>query len=587
MSARTWLVGLWLCSTTLVVPAGRADNPIIQTKFTADPAPVVFDGVVYLYTTHDEDDAKGFTMYDWMLFTSTDMVNWTDHGVIASVRAPTKTFAWADGFNAWAPQAITRNGKYYLYCPLVRGGHMDIGVAVADHPEGPFRDALGGPLIHTPSTHDIDPSVFIDHDGQAYLYWGHQQLSYVKLNQDMTSYSGGVVSLPRPNLYEEGPWFYRRGDHFYLAFASYCCPEGIGYAMSDKPTGPWTTKGYIMRPNSVSSGNHPGIIDFQGVTYVFGFDYSLNFAETSVHRERRSINLARMTYNDDGTIAEVPWWSKEGVPQVGTLNPYVRTEAETIAWSKGLKTERCDSGGMDVTSIEDGDFLKVKGVDFGAGATSFDARVASAGAGGTIELHLDDRAGPLVGRCTVTGTGGAQRWETASCAVSGASGVHDLFMVFTGGAGNLFSFDWWRFRSAVPSTDAGVPLDGGVAPDGGSSPDGDSGSGSGGGHGTAGGGGGAGGSGGASGKGGGRGDTGGTGGGGTGGAGTGRRDAGGAESSTVLGRGCSSAGLDSPWLLSALAVFWGLQAMLRENRRARARGRPLLVGHRDPPECTQ
>lgn len=564
MNRRTWLVGLWLSSTMLIVPAGLADNPIIQTKFTADPAPVVFDGGVYLYTTHDEDNATGFTMYDWMLYTSTDMVNWTDHGVIAGVRAPTKTFAWGDGYNAWAPQAIARNGKYYLYCPLVKNGHMDIGVAVADSPEGPFRDAIGSPLIHTPSTHDIDPTVMIDDDGQAYLYWGHQELSYVKLNQDMVSYSGSVVSLPRPSLFEEGPWFYRRGGHYYLAFASLCCPEGIGYAMSDKPTGPWTTKGYIMKPNSVSSGNHPGIIEYQGVSYVFGFDYTLNFAETSTHRERRSINLARMTYNADGTIAEVPWWSKEGVPQVGTLNPYVRTEAETIAWSKGLKTERCDSGGMDVTSIQSGDFIKVKGVDFGAGATSFDARVASAGSGGTIELRLDSQTGTPVGTCAVTGTGGAQRWATTSCAVSGASGVHDLFLVFTGGTGSggtasLFNFDWWIFHSPTPPADAGVAVDGGAAADGGSpgddDPDPESGSGAGGGHGTAAGGG-----------------TGGAGGGSAGsggGSGSGRSDAGGNSGTGALG--CSSAGTDWSWVPAVLALLGGLAAMTSDRRRRRRR----------------
>ncbi|MBN2526947.1 MAG: family 43 glycosylhydrolase [Deltaproteobacteria bacterium] len=422
-------------------------NPIIQTKFTADPAPLVYEDTLYLYTTHDEDDATGFRMYDWMLYSTKDMVNWTDHGVVAGVRDPNRTFDWSSGENAWAPQAIFRNGKFYLYCPMNRSDswHSDIGVAVADSPIGPFVDAIGGPLIHNPdSSDDIDPSVFIDDDGQAYLYWGHKRIFYVKLNEDMISYSGDIIEFERPDLFEEGPWFYKRADKYYLAFASYCCPEGIGYAMSDGPTGPWTTMGYIMQPVSRSSGNHPGIVEFKGTTYLFGFHYELNFAETSEHRERRSICVDEMPYNADGTIDERPWWSEIGQLQLSRLNPYQQIEAETIAWASGLKTEACAEGGMNVTDIDNGDFIEVRGVSFGSGAGKFEARVASEN-GGTIALHLDNRDGAPVGTCTVPNTGGGQKWETVSCDVSGAKGLHNLYFVFTGGAGKLFNFNWWKF----------------------------------------------------------------------------------------------------------------------------------------------
>jgi len=424
-----------------------ADNPIIQTKYTADPAPMVYNNTVYLYTSHDEDDARGFKMFNWLLYSSTDMVNWTDHGIIAGVSEPYKTFKWADGYNAWAPQCIFRNGKFYLYCPLVRNGHMDIGMAVSDSPTGPFTDAIGKPLIHNPdSKDDIDPSVFIDDDGQAYLYWGHQRIFYVKLNQDMISYSGDIVEFPRPKLFEEGPWFYKRNGLYYLAFASYCCPEGIGYAMSNSPIGPWTTKGYIMKPNKASSGNHPGIIDYKGDSYVFGFNYVLNFAETDVHRERRSICVEKLKYDDDGTIPTLPWWSTTGVPQIGTLNPYLQTEAETICWSSGVKTESCSEGGMNVCNIENGDYIKVKGVDLGTGATSFIVRVSSETSGGNIEIHLDTLEGPLVGTCEVPTTGGWQEWVSKSCPVTEAKGVHDLYFKFTGGNGKLLNIDWWQFK---------------------------------------------------------------------------------------------------------------------------------------------
>jgi len=466
-----------LSAVMLSTRPGLADNPIVQTKFTADPAPLVYGDTVYLYTSHDEDNATGFTMYNYLLYTSTDMVNWTDHGIVAGVKDPDKTWKWADGNNAWAPQVIFRNDKFYMYAPFPKGGHMVIGVAVADKPTGPFVDAIGAPLINNPSSsNDIDPTVFLDDTGQAYLYWGHQpSVFYVKLNTDMISYSGSIVQVTRPQTYEEGPWFFQRGGHYYLAFASTCCPEGIGYAMSDSATGPWTYKNSIMDGNSMSSGNHPGIIDYKGVSYVFGFNYSISQALSSTHTERRSVCVQKLTYAADGTIPKLPFWTSAGVAQVGTLNPYEQTEAETIAWSKGLKTETCSEGGMDVTNIDNGEVIKVAGADFGAGATSLDVRVAAAGAGGHIEVRLDSQTGTLVGTCDVATTGGAQTWATRSCDISGASGLHDLFFVFTGGATNLFSFNWWKFHgtggagtAGTTGSDAGAS--GGAAGGGGRAP---------------------------------------------------------------------------------------------------------------------
>ncbi len=275
-----------------------AQNPIIQTKFTADPAPMVYRDTVFLYTSHDENDAKGFIMHNWLLYTSTDMANWTDHGIVASL----KDFSWARQVNgAWAPQAIERNGKFYLYCPIHGSG---IGVLVADSPYGPFKDPLGKRLIDSDHIwNDIDPTVYIDDDGQAYLYWGNPDCYYVKLNKDMISYSGKIHKIKsKPKNYQEGPWFWKRKGHYYLAYASTCCPEGIGYAMSDSPTGPWEYKGMIMDPNVKSSGNHPGIIDYKGNSYVFGFNYAINYSLTKIHRERRSVCVEKMTYNPDGTI---------------------------------------------------------------------------------------------------------------------------------------------------------------------------------------------------------------------------------------------------------------------------------------------
>ncbi|WP_407649466.1 carbohydrate-binding protein [Goodfellowiella coeruleoviolacea] len=136
-----------------------------------------------------------------------------------------------------------------------------------------------------------------------------------------------------------------------------------------------------------------------------------------------------------------------GAPAADTLNPYVRQEAETIAWGSGVETEPASEGGMNVGWIENGDWIKVKGVAFGAGARSFTARVASGGSGGTLELRVGGSTGAVVGRCAVPGTGGWQSWTSVSCAVSGATGTQDLYFRFTGGSGYLFNVDWWQFTA--------------------------------------------------------------------------------------------------------------------------------------------
>ena len=456
-----FVINIIIIITILIGNNSYADNPIIQTKFTADPAPMVYRDTVFLFTSHDEDDATGFKMFNWMLYTTTDMVNWTDHGIIAGVKEPYRTFEWADGHSAWAPQCIARNGKFFLYCPTIYKNKMAIGVAVSGSPYGPFVDAIGKPLIYRSNPGDYDPTVFVDDDGQAYLYWGgNGPCYYVKLNEDMISTSGeiqtasiGFTGTPPEASYTEGPWLWKKNNLYYLAWASRCCPEGIGYAISNSPTGPWKCKGTIMDPDSHSDGNHPGVIEYKGKSYVFGFNYELLFSIQKNRKkfERRSICLAEMIYNDDGTIKKVPWWGvgapATSVSQVGFLNPYIRTEAECIAWESGIKTEKDSKIGMYVTDVDNGDYIMVKGADFGdTGAATFTSNVASISDGNSIELHLDSLNGKLIGTVYVPNTGGWQVWKSVTKSVVEANGKHDLYLVFKGNnTGHLFNFDYWQF----------------------------------------------------------------------------------------------------------------------------------------------
>ena len=412
--------------------------PLVQTKYTADPAPMVYDGKVFLYTTHDEDNANGFMMKDWLLYTSTDMVNWEDHGAVASL----KDFKWYDGDNgAWAECVVERDGKFYMYCPI--HGH-GIGVLVSDSPYGPFVDPIGKPLVwQKEHWDDIDPSVFVDDDGQAYMYWGNPNVYYVTLNEDMISYSGEIHKLDyKIEHYQEGPWFYKHDGMYYLAFASTCCPEGIGYAMSDSPTGPWKSMGHIMDRTWRTRGNHPGIIDYKGQSYVFGLNYELMHLETFRHHERRSVSAAPMYYNEDGSIQKVPYWLDNELKQVEAFDPYRKVEAETMAWGYGLKTRETDRA-IYINNIDDGEFLMLKGVDFKNGARRLKVSASNEkGSPAYIEVRIDSPNGPLCGRVKIEPTNG---FKTFTCQLKGMSDVHKLYFVFKGESGSdLFEWDWWQ-----------------------------------------------------------------------------------------------------------------------------------------------
>ena len=439
--------------------------PLFQTKYTADPSPLVVGDRLFLFTSHDaspedipdvnEKSSAGFFMYDWLLWSTTDMVNWTEHGAVASL----KDFPWRSRENgAWAIQTVERNGKYYLYAPL--HGH-GIGVLVADSPYGPFKDPLGKPLVWDQSNwYDIDPSAYTDSDGQAYLYWGNPHTFYARLNEDMTSLTDSVVRLPHIKHYQEGPWFYKRDGKYYCAFASTCCPEALGYAMSDSPTGPWEWKNYIMRPTLRDRGNHPGICDFKGHSYVFGQNYDLMHLDTFIHHERRSVSAAEITYNPDGTIQEVPYWlDQQPLKQLQWLDPFQRVEAETMAWGYGLKSAKMgieNTGvvadmptstgqrNMYIYDLNDGEFIKLRGVDFGQGAKSF-AITAAATAGCTVTLRLDSQDGPVIGTVTITSTGSVEKYKSFKAKVTNASGVHDFYLCFSGTSGDT-RLDWWQFK---------------------------------------------------------------------------------------------------------------------------------------------
>lgn len=356
------LLSLVACSTGQTVLSGNEtkhsptppssfDNPIIKYDtvdptnkvgdiiYTADPAVMVMDDTVYMYTTHDEQflDGKDYRMYDYRLWTSTDLVSWENKGAVLRY----SDFEWARGDektgNAYAHHVIHRKdeqgkSKYYFYV-TVEGGQTGgefgfaIAVAVSDSPEGPFKDPRGMPMILLEETaqykehswRNIDPAVFVDDDGRAYLYWGNKQLWWVELESDLVHLKGENYTVDAsgkmqnrdvsnvkirtvdtlPN-FEEAPHVSKHNGLYYLVYAA-GFPESLAYATSKSATGPWEYQGIIMEPLSGTTTIHPALFDFGGHTYLAYHSADLPGGGSY----RRSVCLDRVYFNEDGTIKNI------------------------------------------------------------------------------------------------------------------------------------------------------------------------------------------------------------------------------------------------------------------------------------------
>ncbi|TYQ18193.1 UNVERIFIED_CONTAM: arabinoxylan arabinofuranohydrolase [Acetivibrio alkalicellulosi] len=489
---------LYAVNSPIVKEIGNS-NPLMEHKLGADPYALVFDGRVYLYMSSDAYEYNNGRIVDNSfsnlnkihVISSADLVNWTDHGAIPvaganGLNGGRGIARWARG--SWAPAAahkvIDGKDKFFLYFANTGAG---IGVLTADSPIGPWTDPLGRALV----THNtagmagvtwlFDPSVLVDDDGRAYLYCGggipddtnQESIAnpgtgrVIRLGDDMISTVGSAVTINAPYFFEAAEIHKYNGRYYY----SYCInfagthppqyPKGeIAYMVSDNPMGPFTFVGTFLRNPSVFFGvggnNHHTTFNFRGQWYVAYHAQTVSLAQTGAGRGYRSPHINRLHINSDGTIRQVQADFK-GVSQLVNLDPYRRTEAETIAWSAGISTQDCQAPGgpvynQNVTNINNGDWIGVGNVDFGTiGAKVFRANVAST-VGGNIEIRLGSPTGTLAGTLRISSTGGAQNWRLMETSVNNVTGVHNVFFVFTGsGSNSLFNFDYWEFEKGEDS----------------------------------------------------------------------------------------------------------------------------------------
>ena len=429
----------------LLVNHALATNPIIMDQFNADPTARVFEGRIYLYPSHDIPVPPGsgarpawFCMEDYHVFSSENLVDWTDHGVICDQT----NVPWLNrkGYDMWAPDCVFKGGTYYFYFPV--GGR--IGVATSDKPYGPWK-VLDKPVT---GAGGIDPCVLQDDDGSAYLFTGGGGLQMGKLKDNMIETEARmqrVTGLPTPGLIE-GPFAFKRNGVYYLTYPHAVTINGheaerLEYSTSTNAMGPFTWAGIITDQNESGCWTeHHSIVEYKGQWYLFYHDKQLspNFDKN------RSVRIDHLSFNDDGTIKKViPTLRGVGIvdaksniqidrysdiSKAGTSASFINTNNTFEGWKISLN-------GKDA-------WVKFDQVDFGTGGLKLVNVRSKSATGGVVEIRADKVDGPVLAKVEI---GKSTDWQMVQAHVTGAlSGIHDLVVTHTGD--DNVDVDWVNFE---------------------------------------------------------------------------------------------------------------------------------------------
>ncbi len=438
---------------TTVVLAGTlawSQNPVIRDQFTADPTARVFNGKMYLFPSHDIPAPESFPRKDWFcmadyhVFSSSNLTDWTDHGVIVSQ----EKVDWVNptSFSMWAPDCIERNGKYYFYFPanVKTGRGFGIGVAIADKPEGPYTP-MPEPIA---KARGIDPSVFIDKDGQAYLYYSMGRIFVAKLKENMTELASDPVvvgDLPAKGLVE-GPFFFGRNGIYYMTYPHVeNTVERLEYAIGDNPLGPFKVTGVIMDETPMGTWtNHHSLVEYGGQWYLFYHNstYSPKFDKN------RSVCIDSLFFNEDGTIRKVIPTNRG----VGITDATARIEIDRFSQTSpaGVSLALIDStdtfrGWTAGLSLQNS-WISYNAVDF-KNIKLKSVRVnASSPTGGIIQIRLDNPEGPLVAEVKIPANAALGTVDAKLSKYK--KGIHNLFVVLKDD--NPVNIDWIQFMKKSP-----------------------------------------------------------------------------------------------------------------------------------------
>ncbi|MBN2275959.1 MAG: family 43 glycosylhydrolase [Bacteroidales bacterium] len=442
---------LFLVALSLFTSQAFSQNPIIRDQFTADPSARVFNGRVYVYPSHDILAKEGmgrpgwFCMADYHVFSSENLTEWTDHGVIVSQNKVN----WVDStsYSMWAPDCIERNGKYYFYFPAnditrdFKGRKpFSIGVAIAEQPEGPYipqPEAIEGIM-------GIDPNVFIDKDGQAYLYYSMGKIFVARLKDNMLELASEpqeVKDLPEKGL-KEGPWLFERHGIYYMTYPHVENKiERLEYGMGDNPMGPFKFAGVIMDESPVNCWtNHHSTIAYDGQWYLF---YHQN-ALSPKFDKNRSVCIDSLFFNEDGTIQKVvPTLRGVGISKASQQIEIDRYSAlsETGAEVAFIDTLNTFLGWKTILSSRN-TWVRYDAVDFGSRKPKTVQVKVIAEKGGILQIRLNSANGPLLSQVKVPVS---SAWNRVEAKVKKFNpGIHNLVIVSSDE--NPVEIDWISFK---------------------------------------------------------------------------------------------------------------------------------------------
>src|SRR5688572_23909580 len=377
----------------LLSTAAFATNPLIMDQFTADPTARVFEGKVYVYPSHDIKAPPGykgkpnwFVMEDYHVFSSENLTDWKDHGVIVKQTA----VEWVDpsAYAMWAPDAVFKDGKYYFYFPAIaKSGGFRIGLAIADKHYGPFKP-MATPIE---GVKGIDPAVLIDKDGSAYLYYSLDRIFVARLKPNMLEIEGEPTVmdyLPKKGL-QEGPFVFERNGLYYLTYPHVQNKtERLEYATSTSPMGPFKWAGVIL--DEAQSGCwtvHHSILDYKGQWYLFYHDKDLSPA----FDKNRAIRADKLYFNADGTIRKVtPTLRGVGLVNAKSeiqIDRYSAISGEGVAIS--FLDDANPHAGWKTAFSAAKSWVQFNEVDFGQGGQKLIQVRAKAPRGGALEIRLD------------------------------------------------------------------------------------------------------------------------------------------------------------------------------------------------------
>lgn len=430
-----------------LIQYGAAQNPLITNQFTADPSARVFGDRVYVYPSHDIVAKPGhgrpgwFCMEDYHVFSSANLTDWTDHGVIISqTKVP-----WADStaYSMWAPDCIFRNGKYYFYFPTTaqgagKGRGFKVGVAISDKPTGPFipqTEPVKG-------VNGIDPNVFIDKDGQAYLYWAQGNIYAAKLKSNMLELASEPVvltELPEKGL-KEGPYLFERNGIYYLTYPHVANKtERLEYATSNNPLGPFKFTGVIM--DESASGcwtNHQSIIKFKNQWYLFYHNDDLS----PQFDKNRSISCDSLFFNADNTIKKViPTLRGVGLTKATSKIQLDRfSDKDSTVKIEFLDTAKKFEGWKTVFT-QPNSWIRYNSVDFKNQSLKTIKLRGRSATGATIEVYLNSEKGRLLATIDIP----KGDWQPVVHRVTSfKTNVGNLIVVLK--KGNTVDIDWLSFN---------------------------------------------------------------------------------------------------------------------------------------------